>query len=78
MAVTILKAAEMPLFFINPFQIINIKNGVYRLKTVGTVFPCIRLFTVFLTGIHRINEVNHDGSNQKSHLSPGSKKTYPH
>lgn len=42
MAVTILEAAEMPLFFIIPFQIINIKNGVYRLKTVGTVFTHIR------------------------------------
>ncbi|HHY9512510.1 TPA: hypothetical protein ACV8FI_004280 [Escherichia coli] len=26
-------------FFINPFQITNIKNGSNRLKTVGTVFP---------------------------------------
>lgn len=41
MAVTILEAAEMPLFY-NSISNHQYKNGVYRLKTVGTVFTHIR------------------------------------
>ncbi|ENW9062036.1 hypothetical protein ACFMD6_000940, partial [Escherichia coli] len=60
-------------------SVINeIKNSEYRFKTVSTVFPALPCFTVFTTGIRRINEVKHDGSNQKNSYPSGSKKYSAH
>ncbi|EHW39567.1 hypothetical protein ECDEC9B_2505 [Escherichia coli DEC9B] len=42
MALTLPESGRNAAFFIIPFQIINIKNGYNRLKTVGTVFTHIR------------------------------------
>ncbi len=63
------------LFFCSKKSVINkIKNSGYRFKTVGTVFPAC-CFTVFTTGIRRINEVKHSGNNQKNSYPSGSKRS---
>ncbi len=55
MAVTILKAAEMPLFY-KSLSNHQYKNCVYRLKTVSTVFPAsddLPYFSPEYTGLMR-------------------------
>ncbi|MCV5539743.1 hypothetical protein OFN30_30880, partial [Escherichia coli] len=64
-AVITIAALAVAIFLQKESVINEIKNSGYRFKTVGTVFPAQPCFTVFITGIRRINEVKHDGSNQK-------------
>lgn len=61
-------------FFAKRNSVINeIKNSNHRFKRVGTVFPALLCFTVFITGIRRIYEVKHDGSNKKNPYPQGVK-----